>query len=260
MEKILVYVDYANIASGADNYGVDFDYIDFLNYVSEGRFLIDAQIYIPIDPRNEHKRDKLLEELWLGGYLVNKKIGTIAGKTYKCNFDVEMTMDIITAIHNVKPDIIVLASGDGDFVPLVTEIRKHGIRVEVASFTNEASRDIMMKASGFINLDIYSDEISNSDYENDENKSLYEENLIREDDYIDESDIKNEFIHMKKLTIENESKKEEEEIKRAMEEKIKNPLIEEFSEENNKKESDESEIKIEMKSEYFEDPWDWEDD
>src|SRR6266566_8531159 len=62
--------------------------------------------------------DGVIEELWRSGYIVNTKVGTIAGGTYKCNFDVEITMDILRVVYQVKPDIIVLASGDSDFVSL----------------------------------------------------------------------------------------------------------------------------------------------
>src|SRR5436190_14936625 len=85
----------------------------------------------------------------------NTKMGTIAGGTYKCNFDVEITMDMLKAMYQVKPDIIVLASGDSDFVSLIQEVRKSGVRVEVAAFVETAGADILLKCSGFINLAVY---------------------------------------------------------------------------------------------------------
>jgi hypothetical protein len=82
-------------------------------------------------------------------------MGTIAGGTYKCNFDVEITMDILRVMYQVKPDIIVLASGDSDFVSLIQEVRKSGVRVEVAAFQETAGPDILRKCSGFIDLAVY---------------------------------------------------------------------------------------------------------
>jgi hypothetical protein len=82
-------------------------------------------------------------------------VGNIAGDTYKCNFDVEITMDVLKAVYQVKPDIIVLATGDSDFIPLIQEVRKAGVRVEVAAFEETAGIDIMLKASGFIDLRVY---------------------------------------------------------------------------------------------------------
>jgi len=290
MEKLLLFVDYANINAGAQNLGIDMDYYDFMNYISDGRFLIDSYIYVPIDPRNEHKRDKLIENLWLNGYLVNKKTGTIAGNSYKCDFDVEITMDITNAIHQVKPDIVVLASGDSDFIPLVVELRKHGIRVEVASFQNGASRDMIMKASGFINLDLYFEEKEDDGYMLDDKQKMineYDEYEEENDNEMKEENNKNnydsELETLSEITAKNEAKKQNEDkqikIIKQFEENINKPLIEEFEEfeekeelnvktedikginileENENKNKKLEEVDIDIDIEKFKDPWNWE--
>ena len=154
-EKVVFFLDYANINRAAREKRYRLDYHDLLQYVGEERFLIDAHCYIPINPRNEHRLDREIQELWRSGYIVNTKVGTIAGGTYKCNFDVEITMDMLKVVYQVKPDIIVLASSDSDFVPLIQEVRKSGVRVEVAAFEETAGTNIILKCSGFINLAVY---------------------------------------------------------------------------------------------------------
>jgi uncharacterized LabA/DUF88 family protein len=154
-EKVVFFLDYANINRAAREKRYRLDYHDLLQYVGEERFLVDAHCYVPINPRNEHRLDAVIEELWRSGYIVTTKMGTIAGGTYKCNFDVEIAMDILKAIYQVKPDIIVLASGDADFVPLIQEVRRLGVRVEVAAFEETAGADILLKCSGFIDLAVY---------------------------------------------------------------------------------------------------------
>ncbi len=154
-EKVVFFLDYANINRAAREKRHRLDYQDLLQYVGEERFLIDAHCYVPINPRNEHRLDGVIEDLWRSGYIVTTKVGTIAGGTYKCNFDVEITMDILKVVYQVKPDIIVLASGDSDFLSLIQEVRKSGIRVEVAAFEETAGIAIMSKCSGFIDLAVY---------------------------------------------------------------------------------------------------------
>src|SRR6266704_2927962 len=156
-EKVVFFLDYANINRAAREKRYRLDYHDLLQYVGEERFLIDAHCYIPINPRNEHRLDREIQELWRSGYIVTTKVGTIAGGTYKCNFDVEITMDILKVVYQMKPDIIVLATGDSDFVSLIQEVRKSGVRVEVAAFEETAGTDIMSKCSGFIDLTVYYD-------------------------------------------------------------------------------------------------------
>ena len=154
-ERVVLFVDFANIDRAARDVQVEMDYAHLLDYMAEGRFLVEAHVYIPIDPRNEHSLDRLVESLWRSGYVVRQKIGATAGTSYKCNFDVEITMDVLSTAYQVKPDIIVLATGDGDFSPLVQEVRRLGIRLEVASFEASASRELKLKSSGFISLDVY---------------------------------------------------------------------------------------------------------
>jgi hypothetical protein len=101
----------------------------------------------------EYARD--IEELQKAGYLVTTKLGTYAGDSYKCDFDVEMTIDIIRMAHIIRPDIIVIGTGDSDFIPVVTELRKMGIRVEVAAFNSSMSKRLKLNTSGFIDLDTY---------------------------------------------------------------------------------------------------------
>ncbi len=122
MEKVVFFLDYANINRATREKRCRLDYRDLLEYVSEGRFLIDAHCYVPINPRNEHRLDGEIEELWRSGYIVNSKIGSIAGGTYKCNFDVEIAMDMLKVVYQMRPDIVA---------------------------------DILLKCSGFIDLAVY---------------------------------------------------------------------------------------------------------
>lgn len=154
--KVAVFLDYANIDASARQKNCNVDCGALLNYLadeSEGRTLQTACAYVPIDPRQEHAMDATINELWQAGYIVKSKVGTIAGETYKCDFDVEMTLDISRIAYGNTPDIVVLVSGDSDFIPIVLELRGRGIRVEVAAFEFTMSRQLARKSSGFINLD-----------------------------------------------------------------------------------------------------------
>ena len=80
-EKVVFFLDYANINRTAKEEWYRLDYFDLLHYVSEERALVDAHCYVPINPRNEHRRDREIEDLWRSGYMVTSKVGTIAGGT-----------------------------------------------------------------------------------------------------------------------------------------------------------------------------------
>lgn len=158
--KVAVFLDYANINASSRQKNCDVDYGALLNYLAdeaEERTLQAAYAYVPIDPRQEHAMDSAIDELWQNGYIVKSKVGTIAGDSYKCDFDVEMTLDISRIAYVNAPDIVVLVSGDSDFIPIVLELRERGIRVEVAAFEFSMSRQLALKSSGFIKLDVIVD-------------------------------------------------------------------------------------------------------
>ncbi len=192
MMKVAVFLDYANIDASARQKNCNVDCGALLNYLadeSEGRTLQTACAYVPIDPRQEHAMDATINELWQAGYIVKSKVGTIAGETYKCDFDVEMTLDISRIAYGNTPDIVVLVSGDSDFIPIVLELRGRGIRVEVAAFEFTMSRQLARKSSGFINLDalIKSDDAAQEDFDDDAAQEDFAQStsMETEDDHAD---------------------------------------------------------------------------
>lgn len=155
MEKLVVFLDYANIHRAAQVKGWPMDYGHLLGYLAEGRFLVEAHAFVPRDPRAVSAMDRTVETLWSEGWLVHDKLGSRAGDGYKCDFDVEITLEVMRTAELVQPDIIALLTGDGDFVPLVLEARRRGIRVEVAAFVENTARELMLRSSGFVDLEAW---------------------------------------------------------------------------------------------------------
>ena len=157
MEQIFIFLDHSNIAVGAPHRR----YLDFGNlksYLSSGGIILEAFAYVPIDPRRPMEAQETCNELWDNGWCVQPKIGKLAGNGWKGNVDVEMAIDIMRIAVTIKPDIIVICSGDGDMLPVVRELRKMGIRVEIASFRNCLDRTLRRESSGFICLDTWLEE------------------------------------------------------------------------------------------------------
>lgn len=193
-EKVVFFVEYGAINRAAKEKRYDLDYYDLLQYIGEDRFLVDAYCYVPINPRNEHRLDGEIEELWRSGYIVTTKQGTAVGRSYTCNFAVEMTMDILKVVHQVKPDIIVLASSNPDFFSLIQDVRKSGIRVEVAAFEEATLTDMQLKCSGFINLTVYYENYlaAQNDEQNEESVAEQYQSLIQaqEQDKVEKITVK----------------------------------------------------------------------
>ena len=134
MERVLIFQDVANIEAGYRGLARQsriparpLDQGHLLGYLSEGRFLIDAFAYLPVDPRLPIDREILGERFWSGGWHVNEKIGKISNGGFKCNMDVEMALDIMELCLDIRPDSVIICSGDEDFLPLVYRLRRQGL-------------------------------------------------------------------------------------------------------------------------------------
>jgi uncharacterized LabA/DUF88 family protein len=154
-QRVAIFVDYANIDRSAYDHGVRLDYADLLEYLVAGRRLVEAIAYVPIDPNIPQGRDAETEDLWLARYFVKPKLGKRIENTFKCNVDVEMTIDMLNAALVMDIDTAILVSGDSDFMPVVAYLRGRGIRVEVCGFRANTARELTLKCSGYINMEQY---------------------------------------------------------------------------------------------------------
>lgn len=157
-QRVAVFVDYANIDRSASDHGISLDYADLLEYLVADRRLVEAIAYVPIDPNLPHGRDAECEELWQAHFFVKTKLGKRTENAYKCNVDVEMTIDMLNAALDMNIDTVVLVSGDGDFMPVVAYLRGRGIRVETCGFRANTARELAQKSSGFIDVEQYLNE------------------------------------------------------------------------------------------------------
>jgi len=65
------------------------------------------------------------------------------GKLHDTNLDGEIIVEAMSLLNQDSYDTLVLASGDGDFVPLYTKLHECGIRVEVLAFQDSLNREIV---------------------------------------------------------------------------------------------------------------------
>ena len=71
---------------------------------------------------------------------------------YKANVDVMMAIDALELSVEMKPDVVILVTGDADFAYLATKLRRRGIRVEVASVAENLGNVLKAAANAVIDL------------------------------------------------------------------------------------------------------------
>src|SRR5438477_4706664 len=99
------------------------------------------------------KKNKFVHWLRTNGFLVVTKDGSPAEEGhYKANVDVMMAIDALELSIEVRPDLVILVTGDADFAYLVIKLRRHGIRVEVASVAANLGNTLRTAANDVIDL------------------------------------------------------------------------------------------------------------
>jgi uncharacterized LabA/DUF88 family protein len=149
LEKVSVFIDVQNIYyTVKQNFNCHFNYSLFLSQVTNERKLVKAIAYA-IDKGDEKqiKFQKFLESLGIEVKL--KPFIKRSDGSRKGDWDVGITIDILDyAKHS---DVIVLASGDGDFDVLLAKIKKESnVIVEVYGVQNLTSNTLIENATRFI--------------------------------------------------------------------------------------------------------------
>jgi uncharacterized LabA/DUF88 family protein len=147
--KVAVFVDVQNIYyTTRQQFSRHFDYNKFWAEVSRGREVVKA-IAFAID-RDDAKQKQFQNILRAIGFevklrpFIQRNDGSAKG-----DWDVGITLDVLE--YAPGTDVIVLASGDGDFDLLVQKVRdKHGVSVEVYGVAELTAASLIRAADRFV--------------------------------------------------------------------------------------------------------------
>lgn len=150
-QRIGVLVDVSNMYHSAKNlYNRRVNFKNVLTEAVAGRKLIRATAYV-IKSDNEDEMN-FFEALSQQGFEVKMKdLQTFAGGAKKGDWDVGIALDAIRLAD--KLDVIVLVSGDGDYLPLVSYLQNNkGCLLEVMAFRKTCSARLIEESDDFIDL------------------------------------------------------------------------------------------------------------
>ena len=160
--RVLVLVDESNVGSSVRTAGRGLDWLklrDFLSGPATGRDLIEMVVYAGLPPAipawqdERDRKNKFVHWLRSNGFMAVTKDGAPAEEGhYKANVDVMMAIDALELSIEMRPEVVILVTGDADFAYLATKLRRHGIRVEVASVAANLGHILRSAASDVIDL------------------------------------------------------------------------------------------------------------
>lgn len=149
-QRVAVFIDVQNLYHSAKNlYQSRVNFEQILKVAVSGRKLIRVFAYVVSTKTGEEKPffDALIN---LGIETRVKELQEYFGGLKKADWDVGLAVDAIKISPSV--DVIVLVSGDGDYVPLVEYLQNQGKRVEAMAFGKSTSSRLREAADEFIDL------------------------------------------------------------------------------------------------------------
>jgi uncharacterized LabA/DUF88 family protein len=150
-QRVAILIDTQNLYHSAKNlYKSKVNFGAVVKTALGGRKLIRALSYVVnTESGEEAPFFEALEKL--GIEIKTKDLQVFYGGAKKADWDVGLAIDAIKLAHKV--DAIVIASGDGDFVPLVEYIKSQGCQVEVVSFGRSSSQRLRDSVDDFTDMD-----------------------------------------------------------------------------------------------------------
>jgi len=152
-QRVAVFIDAQNLYHSAKNlYGRKVNFGNVLKHTLANRRLVRVIAYVITSESGDEQG--FFEALTnLGIETKTKDLQVFSGGAKKGDWDIGMAVDAIKVAQKV--DVIVIASGDGDFVPLVEYLKTSGgCQVELISFGKSCSGKLLEVVDDFIDMDL----------------------------------------------------------------------------------------------------------
>jgi len=149
-QRVEVLIDVQNLYHSAKNlFNARVNFEEILKKAVEGRKLIRAFGYVVSTKTGEEK--PFFEALTsLGIETRVRELQEFYGGAKKADWDVGIVIDAVRTAPGV--DVIILCSGDGDFIPLVEFLKAQGKRMEVMAFKKTTSSRLQEAADEFFDI------------------------------------------------------------------------------------------------------------
>ncbi len=149
-QRVAVFIDTQNMYHSAKHvFNAKVSFSALVEAVVGARMMSRAIAYVAKSKGGDESA--FFEAMLANGIeLKIKDVQEFASGAKKADWDVGIAVDAISI--SSKVDVIVLATGDGDFVPLVEYLKAHGVICEVAAFAESTNAQLREVADAFLDL------------------------------------------------------------------------------------------------------------
>jgi uncharacterized LabA/DUF88 family protein len=162
-DRVAIFIDGENIHYSAKHMNMRLDYLKLCQELTGSRRLVRSYFYTTVSGQSEGKID-FINFLKLNGFrVITKELrahpeqeGMARG--YRGNLDLEMAIDVFEMLPYL--DVVIICTGDGDFVPLLAAAGRAGRHVELCALREMTSTDLIAAADEYTDLASLKDKIA----------------------------------------------------------------------------------------------------
>jgi len=149
-QRVGVFIDTQNLYHSAKHlYKARVNFANVLEEAVGNRVLVRAIAYvISTDAGDEKNFFEALTKIGIETKVKDLQVFSDGAK--KADWDVGLAIDAVKLAP--KLDTVIIASGDGDFVPLIEYLDMHGVQTEVISFGKSSSSKLKEAAHAFTDM------------------------------------------------------------------------------------------------------------
>jgi uncharacterized LabA/DUF88 family protein len=149
-QRVGVFIDTQNLYHSAKHlYKARVNFAKVLEEAVGGRILVRAIAYV-ISTESGEETNFFGALTKIGIETKVKDLQIFADGAKKADWDVGMAIDAVKL--SPKLDTVILATGDGDFIPLIEYLDMNGVQVEVISFGKSSSGKLKEAAHAFTDM------------------------------------------------------------------------------------------------------------
>lgn len=149
-QRVGVFIDTQNMYYSARyTFGRKVNFSHIVKDAVQGRRLIRAIAYVVSTKTAEEK--PFFDALQKAGIeLREKELMEYFSGQKKADWDVGLAVDVVRMLDML--DVVVIVSGDGDFIPLVEYVKSHGRIVETMAFRETTSSRLVEAVDRYTNM------------------------------------------------------------------------------------------------------------
>ena len=149
-QRVGVFIDTQNMYYSARHlFNKKVNFGNILTDAVNGRKLIRAIAYV-VSTKTAEERPFFDALIKAGIELREKELMEYFSGQKKADWDVGLAVDVIRMLDML--DVVIIASGDGDFLPLVDYVKSRGRILETIGFRETTSAKILESTDSYINL------------------------------------------------------------------------------------------------------------